>query len=130
MCVFTCCSGDDSLRVKVSEEEAVDQGGFSKSRFTFLTTEENEAINTSYVSVQRTKEIFTVLQETRHLRCDAQKYTILDRTSAFIFLTTMSGGCLNNPRTRGKTASVYNQSAAFRRYKAKGRPLETVYAKL
>lgn len=32
---FTCCSRNDSLRVQVSEEEAVDQGGFSKSRFTF-----------------------------------------------------------------------------------------------
>lgn len=32
---FTCCSRDDSLRVKVSEEKAVDQGGFSKSGFTF-----------------------------------------------------------------------------------------------
>lgn len=32
---FTCSSRDDSLRVKVSEEEAVDQRGFSKSRFTF-----------------------------------------------------------------------------------------------
>lgn len=36
VCVcFTCCSRNDSLRVQVSEEEAVDQGGFSKSRFTF-----------------------------------------------------------------------------------------------
>lgn len=32
---FTCCSGDDSLRVKVSEEQAVDQGRFSEPRFTF-----------------------------------------------------------------------------------------------
>lgn len=32
---FTCSSRDDSLGVKVSEEKAVDQCGFSKSRFTF-----------------------------------------------------------------------------------------------
>lgn len=31
----TCSSRDDSLGVKVCEEEAVDQGGFPESRFTF-----------------------------------------------------------------------------------------------
>lgn len=41
---FTCCSRDDSLRVEVSEEQAVDQGGFSKPRFTFWQREEDETI--------------------------------------------------------------------------------------
>lgn len=35
---FTCSSGDDSLRVEVSQEEAVNQGGFPKSRFPFWQT--------------------------------------------------------------------------------------------
>ncbi len=92
---FTCCSRDDSLRVKVSEEQAVDQGGFSKSRFTFWQhkkMKQSSCCQHQYTNIKQLlkmtkaqtgsgwcfwyrvhfqrreqKEILTVLQETRDL---------------------------------------------------------------
>lgn len=89
----------------------------------------NPLLIQSSVSMNRTKEILTVLQEIRHLSVTHSrprttwKYMILNQTSAFIFCRTTSGGWLNKLSTGGRSASAYNQLEAFRCYESGRSPL-------
>lgn len=116
---FTCCSRDDSLGVKVSEEQAVDQGGFSKSRFTF--GQQRNASRCSQLEWSNITLLPTIglscqvlvsanlrqcrveqkeIQETRHLPVthgrprSTRKCMLLNQTSVLSFAWTVSGELL------------------------------------